>query len=173
MGNCIYKNDTEKELYSIFKSQNAKMIYCGDGKMSEKCLLNLDSITNIKSEHIKNNKEIFTFHGTDPKNIKSIFENGFDIKYLGSNTGNEGLMGKGIYSSTNIEQAIYYCYDTKNGYIERKNFQLIVCKVLLGRIRNINDQIDNAKYDSCMDYKTGEIVVFDNKRIIPYCKFIL
>lgn len=124
---------------------------------------------NKRKSEMKNPNETILFHGTHPRNIKSIIKNGFDIKYLGINTGNKGLYGPGIYTSSKISTAIYYCYEiNKYGYDGNiKDFQLLCCKVLLGNMLECKNTIEYFKDEYDSHYSKDEYVVKSNDQIIP------
>jgi len=111
-----------------------------------------------------------------------IIQNGFDIKKVGSWSGNDGLYGKGIYFTSASSTA--KGYGMKAGFtFENKNWMspdagnaVLVCKVCCGRCQSVDDRdtsnLDRSRYESRkVDKPSGadELVVWEaEKTIVSY-----
>jgi hypothetical protein len=139
-------------------------------------MLNINNLHYNKTlEQIGN--EIIAFHGTPLKYVDNIINNGFDIDMAGNSM--SGHIGKGLYFSSLICQSIYY--QLKEEYLGTETyFQLIVCKLALGKFKMLKrskdciniDLIDGYNSHSTtysQDRKNGyEYCIFDSNQILPY-----
>ena len=105
---------------------------------------------------------LFAFHGTNQAAATSIVEEGFKISKLGSNTGNRGWYGAGVYFS---EQN-----GTSQGYNRNSNGMLL-CKLLVGRPylcpRKTGCALQPGYTSHVCDTHGSEIVIFDEAAALP------
>lgn len=110
----------------------------------------------------KPNKPILAFHGTRDVNIDNIVQNNFDISQLGTNTGNKGYYGCGLYFSEYTSTSL--------GYNKGGN-RMLLSKVLLGTPYACPGRMDGAPiqpgFDSHLSPCGQEVVIYDNAQILP------
>ncbi|XP_053194939.1 uncharacterized protein LOC128379346 [Scomber japonicus] len=97
------------------------------------------------------------YHGTNRANVASIMASGF-------HRSDDGLLGSGVYLSSDLKKACYY----PNGHPE---YDKVVIKVLVdvGRVITISD-MDHPRRKTWQDPKYGE--VFDTAWIPPGCGLV-
>ncbi len=115
-------------------------------------------------------KSLTLFHGTsntDPKEIYSGKEEGFDLRFS-----NDGLFGRGIYFH---QRAIYshdYCF------IKAGLHYMLIAEVLVGHFKELpisrnlrfpplKDDINKIRYDSVKSDYDGIYIVYNNMRAYP------
>jgi len=119
--------------------------------------------------------EEWVFHGTTRDSIGKIAMGNFlhpdDIKKLPKAKKqkkvkllDEGYFGKGIYFSVYSDYALWYSD-------ERKSDQVLLCKVLTGKVYQCPGRIDGqgcqAGFHSHLSPKKNEIIIFEPKQILP------
>jgi len=123
--------------------------------------------------------ETILYHGCPIKSsIENIANKGFDISYVGTNTGNQGLYGKGIYFSKHPNGSIGYSTHIHQ-WDALEFYNIIVSKVLVGKsleIKNGSIGKDCIQYpyvgiNLIQDYNShshgDEVVIFNTKQILP------
>ena len=119
--------------------------------------------------------EKIVYHGTLLRYINNIVKNGFDVSMAGSHM--PGHIGKGLYFSDLMGQSIYY--QLKEEYTgDETYFQLIICKVALGKSilldRNNRDiKLMNGYHSHMTPYSQNnkhghEYCIFNADQILPY-----
>ena len=166
----FYDQFTTKEsnyLRTIIKVDSVDLIH--------NCNLSLQY--NLEKEKMNVINESIVYHGTRVSNLPSICIKGFDLKYLGTVTGNKEYLGAGIYCSQRAEQSLLYVR-AEIEYEPGSTTSLLVCKALLGKEYVLDTYSNYGKYtgfskemgyDSHCDPKGYEHVIFDVARLLPFC----
>eukprot|EP01083_Nonionella_stella_P196710 723557_1 len=144
------------------------------------CVLDNDKCLNnfIKVPGWKNSKLLF--HGTKLAHLSSIYKNGFDDQFIGSET-DPGWFGKGHYFSSYPHYCMTYCEANAFGQMT-----LFVCYVNLGKTLEVYDKTyfgkslakgysshhvrvnASGQAENSSDEKTyDEYVVCTGKRVLP------
>lgn len=129
--------------------------------------------------------EQILFHGCPIKqSVENIATNGFDLSYIGFNTHNLGIYGKGIYFSKGPNGAVGYSTN-EHQCDALESYTIIVSKVLVGKTFNIpsDKNLGGFPYEGSNlmegydshSYR-GEVVIFNTNRILPlglvHCKIV-
>lgn len=144
---------------------------------------------NTWSSANKDINEMILYHGCPiNESIENIRNNGFDLNKLGTNTGNKGLYGAGIYFSKNPNGAAGYSV-TGSNCDGQEFYNVIISKVLVGKSFAVpapKTVIIESKTSDIGEFKTiyehegkdlmigydshsfkNEIVIFDTAQILP------
>eukprot|EP01130_Rhizamoeba_saxonica_P004936 TRINITY_DN1994_c1_g1_i1.p2 TRINITY_DN1994_c1_g1~~TRINITY_DN1994_c1_g1_i1.p2 ORF type:complete len:381 (-),score=83.57 TRINITY_DN1994_c1_g1_i1:1393-2427(-) len=112
-------------------------------------------------------EEKWGFHGTSEASIRAIAKTGFKhpnqlkkkVKLL-----DEGFFGKGIYFALYSDYAMWYSR-------ERESSQVLLCKLLTGKMFKCKGRMDGAKRKAgCHSHfspKGNEIIIFRTQQILP------
>jgi len=127
------------------------------------------------AQHNKPLEERWLYHGTRRESMVSIFASGFDLKRLGSTTGNRGCYGAGIYLTP--LPALACSYSRIGVFPPPSATAVLLCKVLLGRTVILSaEEASRGKhmgmellpgYDSHLSPGDVEVVCFDSAQVLP------
>jgi hypothetical protein len=137
---------------------------------------------NVKKAFLIDNaipfEERIVYHGTYEENLESIFEDGFKVEKCGSRMQSD--FGRGIYTSSRINVAIYYCFGgvkPENAYdTERSNHKLVACKILAVKEFksfeyctgwNPSQEYETFSYLSDDPHKSPQTVIYRDENILP------
>jgi len=123
-------------------------------------------------------EERIVYHGTYEESLETIFTNGFQIEKCGSRM--QSHFGKGIYTSSRIVVAIYYCFGgvkPENAYdFERGNHKLVACKILaVKEFKSFEycygwtpgQEYETFSYLSDDPRKSPQTVIYHDENILP------
>ncbi|KAJ8261724.1 hypothetical protein GJAV_G00157660 [Gymnothorax javanicus] len=131
-----------------------------------------DQLTLAKQMPIEERK---LFHGTSPKNIRSICSANFDLKFVGTHG---SVLGKGIYFARHASLSRAYCSTPGSNNGLSPSLSMILARVLVGEYTHgrsgffeapSKDRNGTSFYDSCVDnvLYPNVFVVFDSNQVYP------
>jgi len=97
--------------------------------------------------------EVYLFHGSHPRAVTSIAEDGFDLDLSGSST--SAAYGRGAYFSECSSKADEYSKDQEDGYY-KGYYAMLLCRVILGKVQVL------AEFDTEACSRLGEGQAFDS-----------
>jgi hypothetical protein len=113
---------------------------------------------------------LWGLHGTRRANAVAIATDNFQTQCIGLCTGNAGFYGKGFYLSVDLSTALAYSKFHSDG----STHYVLLCQILLGNPYLIPNRypllLGHPCQPGCQSHvvcKGQEIVLFDNKQILP------
>lgn len=85
--------------------------------------------------------EVYLWHGSNPRAVISIAEDGFDLDLSGSATGQ--MFGNGAYFSECASKADEYSHDEADGYY-KGYYAMLLCRVTLGEVQTLTSADPHA-----------------------------